>query len=122
MSVRLAAALLRLGTRGAARRFAAAAAEPAEAQAAVLRRILAANAACRYGQAHGFAGLSTVAAFQARVPVVGYDEIAPHVEAIMRGEPAVLTSAPVASESSDFMALYNCKFVTYLLLGVGRKK
>lgn len=95
LETRLATTLLRLGTGGGARRLRAAMADPAAAQAEVLRRLLAANAGSRYGEAHGFANLADARAFQARVPVVSHEDLAPHVEAIMRGEPGVLTSEPV---------------------------
>lgn len=113
LATRLATTLLRLGTRGAAGRFRAAMADPAAAQAAVLRRLLAANAPSRYGRAHGFDGLAGAAAYQARVPVSGADDLAPHVAAIMRGEPGVLTAEPVLMLEKTSGSAAASKYVPY---------
>lgn len=94
-SLRLATAMLRLGTRAGARALHAACEDPAAAQAAVLRRVLTGAAGSRYGQAHGFEGITTPEAYQARVPVVDGEGLRPWVEAIARGEPEVLTTEPV---------------------------
>lgn len=45
--------------------------------------------------AHGFGSIDSVGAFQNRVPTVSYDELRPWVERAARGEPAVLTTAPI---------------------------
>lgn len=52
---------------------------------------LARNAGTRFGRVHGFAGIRTVADYQARVPVGGHAAYADDLAAIARGEPAVLT-------------------------------
>ena len=46
---------------------------PAEAQRATLRRLLARAADTRFGRAHGFSGIRSVEEFQARVPLTDYD-------------------------------------------------
>ncbi|MGZ6142345.1 MAG: GH3 family domain-containing protein [Myxococcales bacterium] len=79
----------------AARRFARAVRDPAAAQARRLRLLVGANAATAYGRAHGFAAATSIAAFQDRVPIVGYDELEPWIERVARGEPGVLTAEPV---------------------------
>lgn len=76
----------------AARAFDRAARDPVAAQAAYLRALLAANASSEYGRAHGFASIATPAEFRARVPLVTYDDLKPHVERQMAGERGVLTT------------------------------
>jgi len=87
--VRLAAAL------PAYRAFRAALEHPAEAQARRLRTILAANADAAYGRRHGFARLRSLADYQAAVPVVGYEDLRPAIDAIAAGTPGLLTAEPV---------------------------
>lgn len=90
-----------LGAAASARRFARAAADPERAQALKLRQFLRENAATAYGRRHEYEKITTVAEYQARVPVVGYEELSPWIERIARGEPAVLTTfAPRMMERS----------------------
>ncbi|HEV7784167.1 MAG TPA: GH3 auxin-responsive promoter family protein, partial [Thermoanaerobaculia bacterium] len=53
-------------------RFRAALERPAETQAAILRRYLAANAETAFGKTHGFRTIRGVQEFQDRVPLTGY--------------------------------------------------
>ena len=75
--------------------FLAATAHPAEAQREKLRAILGLNADCAYGREHAFASIAGPGDFRRQVPVVGYDDLRPRVERMMRGEPGVLVSEPV---------------------------
>ncbi|MDY0060094.1 MAG: GH3 auxin-responsive promoter family protein [Myxococcota bacterium] len=79
----------------AAARFARAAADPARGQAAMLRRLLAANAGSRYGQQHGFGSIDCLATYRSRVPVVDGPALEPWIARIAGGEPGVLTREPV---------------------------
>lgn len=92
---RLAHGLWRLANRGHGRRFARALARPEETQQALLQTLLLRNAETRFGIAHGFAGIRSVREFQTRVPIQPPEALAPWVEAIRAGEPAVLTREPV---------------------------
>lgn len=83
------------GLRPAWRRFQRAASDPSREQSARLKEILAANAGTAYGREFGFAGIRSAGEFQDRVPVTDYDQLAPWVERIARGETGVLTSEPV---------------------------
>ena len=112
-SVRLATTLLRLGSWGAARRLSAALADPEAAQAGILRRLVAANVESRYGRAHGFGTVADARAFQDRVPVVTHDDLAPHIEAVMRGEPGVLTTEPVLMLEKTSGSTAASKYVPY---------
>jgi len=73
-----------------------AAGAPRRAQAAVLRRILAANAGTEFGARHGFGRIRTPAEYAAHVPVHSYEDLRPYVERQRRtGEPALTAEAPV---------------------------
>jgi hypothetical protein len=72
--------------------FQAAAERPAEAQARVLRAILAANTSTVFGRAHGFATLATPAEYARRVPIRDYEALRPWVERAAAGEAGVLTA------------------------------
>jgi len=48
--------------------------DPATTQAALMRRIVRDAAGTRFGRDHGFAGIATVAEFQARVPLRRYED------------------------------------------------
>jgi hypothetical protein len=67
----------------------------AETQRRLLLSLLRRNAASKYGRQYDFASIQTIAAYQERVPLTGYDDYHPWVERIGDGEPGVLTSEPV---------------------------
>lgn len=67
----------------------------AAAQRRLLLDLLQRNAASDYGRQHNFAAIRTVAEYQARVPLVSYDQLQPWIERIGAGQPQVLTAAPV---------------------------
>jgi hypothetical protein len=64
-------------------------------QAAVLQRILAANAGSAFGREHHFADATSVAAYQRAVPLCSYEDMQAYIERIARGQPQVLTTQPV---------------------------
>ena len=68
---------------------------PEAAQREVLKAILQRNRASRFGREHGFATISDIETFRARVPVQQYDDLKPHVESQMTGEAALTADAPV---------------------------
>ena len=76
-------------------RFRRALQRPAEAQADILRRLLASNLDSAYGRAHGFEKIRSYEQFRERVPVVDYDDVAPWIARIVRGEKSVLTCEPI---------------------------
>jgi hypothetical protein len=81
--------------RPAWRRLREALADPARAQAERLAAVLAAGRGSRYGEAHRFDRITSMAAYQDRVPVVDYDALAPWIARVADGEAQVLTTAPV---------------------------
>ena len=64
---------------------------PEEVQLNLLRRLLADNADCAYGRAHGFGEIKNYVEFTRRVPLVDYEHLAPWIDRIRAGEPRVLT-------------------------------
>jgi hypothetical protein len=88
-------AMHRWSLAGARRRFERAAGACEAAQHARLRRLLADNRDTAYGRAHGFGAVSSLGDWQRRVPVAGYEELAPWVERAAAGEAGVLTRQPV---------------------------
>lgn len=83
------------GGRRASRRFAAALANPETTQDAVLRAQLAKAVGSHYGKEHDFGAIHTYADFAQRVPLATYQELAPYIERIRRGEANVLGSEKV---------------------------
>src|SRR5580704_7845901 len=86
---------------------------PAVAQAALLDRLLRANASSAYGQKFGFGRLRTAREFQSAVPIVGYEEIRPWVERIKAGEQAVLTEEPVLMLEKTSGSSSAAKYIPY---------
>lgn len=76
-------------------RFRVAAKRPAEAQAARLQEILAANADTEYGKRYGFASIKDVATYRSRVPRIDFDAIAGEVDRMAAGEGNVLVAETV---------------------------
>jgi hypothetical protein len=69
--------------------------EPEESQRNILRRLIAANANCEFGRAHGFDRIRSYEEFRQRVPIMEGEDLEPWVERIQHGRPAVLTREPV---------------------------
>ena len=78
--------------RGAARRFAAATRDPADAQLQKLRAILAQNRDTEYGREHGFASLESLADYARAVPIVTYPDLEQRMERVARGAKNVFTA------------------------------
>ena len=76
-------------------RFRRALDRPEEVQRALLGRYLASNAQTAFGRAHGFDGIRTAEEYRDRIPLADWEDVAPWVERIQRGEPALLTRSPV---------------------------
>src|SRR5262245_36855759 len=74
------------------RAFEAAASDPEQAQARVLRGLLRANADTVFGREHGFATIGSAGEYAWRVPLRDYEAVRPYIERITAGEPRVLTA------------------------------
>lgn len=77
------------------RRFDAAVADPAAAQAGVLARVLANVQGTAFARDHDLDGVTTLAEFRARVPVGGYERLSGYVARVAAGEKGILTRSPV---------------------------
>lgn len=77
------------------RKFQRALHQPAEVQQGLLRRMLAVNADCAYGRAHGFGEIKSYEDFARRVPLVDCEDLEPWIDRIRRGESRVLTTEAV---------------------------
>jgi hypothetical protein len=86
---------------------------PAAAQAALLGRLLRANASSAYGRKFGFSRLHTAREFQSAVPIVGYDDLRPWIESIKAGEEAVLTKEPVLMLEKTSGSSTAAKYIPY---------
>ena len=95
------------------RAFRAALAEPARAQAARLQALLSRHAGSAYGRRFDFARIRRVRDYQVAVPVVGWDDVAPWIEAIKRGERDVLTTEPVLIFETTGGSSGGAKYVPY---------
>jgi len=102
-----------LSLRGAAQRFTAASRDQARCQDRLLRQTLSKNSETAYGKAHGFSRISSFAEFQAKVPIVDYDALAPEIARITQGEQNVLTKAPVLAFEPSGGSTQTTKLVPY---------
>lgn len=91
--------------------FAAQLADPRRAQEETLRAILARHADSEYGRRHGFAELRGYDDYRARVPVVGYEDLRPHVERMLAGEADVLVRGAVSYFSTTSGSTAAPKFI-----------
>jgi hypothetical protein len=74
----------------AAARFGRAMRDVEGEQRALLHRLLRRNAGTVYGRRHDFAGITSAEDYQARVPLVSYEDIIPEIEAMAAGTADVL--------------------------------
>jgi hypothetical protein len=70
--------------------------DPRPAQLDILSRIVAANRNTAFGTAHGFAAIRRYDEYARQTPISDYDDYAPHIDRVARGNPRVLTHDPVA--------------------------
>lgn len=78
------------------RPLAAQARDPQAAQAATLRRILVENSGTAFGRAHGFARVTTPAAFREATPVQDYETLRPYIESQRTtGDPELTREQPI---------------------------
>jgi hypothetical protein len=86
---------------------------PAAAQAALLDRMLRANASSAYGRKFGFSQVRSAREFQSAVPIVDYDELRPWIERIKAGERTVLTDEPVLMLEKTSGSSTAAKYIPY---------
>ena len=72
---------------------------PMEVNRALLMTILRENKDTEYGKAHGFGDIKTIAEFKQRVPISAYEDFAPYIERMKKGETNLLTASKVLGYS-----------------------
>ncbi len=77
------------------RRFQRAVADPRGAQRERLLDIVAHNRDTEFGREHNFGGIRSIADYQRRVPVHGYEDLEPRILRMTRGEKDVLAAGEV---------------------------
>jgi hypothetical protein len=87
--------------------------DPAAVQAAILERLLRANASCAYGRKYGFGLLRSPREFQSSVPVVEYEDLKPWIDRILAGEGNVLTDEPVLMLEKTSGSATAAKYIPY---------
>lgn len=73
-------------------RFIAATREPHRAQERKLLEIVNRNRETEFGREHDFRSVSSIDDYRRRVPILTYDDLAPRIERVKRGEKRVLTA------------------------------
>lgn len=102
-----------LAGRSSARRFELALREPEAAQRSILLDLLRCNQNCAYGKRYGFSTIRSMEEYQARVPIVTYDDLTPWVERMSLGESGVLTSDAVLMFEKSSGSASAVKFIPY---------
>ncbi len=77
-------------------RFRRALKNPEETQQRILRQLLSRNSRTAYGRAFNFESIRNYEDFKNRVPISDYEDLAPWIERIKRGEASLLTAEPVS--------------------------
>lgn len=68
---------------------------PFEVQEELFQKLLQRGKETKYGQQFGFGDLRNLEGFQKRVPIVSYEQLAPYIERLMKGEQNVLWPSEV---------------------------
>ena len=102
-----------LAGRSCARRFESAIKEPHTTQRSILLDLMRRNRNCAYGERYGFRTIQSMEEYQARVPIVTYDDLAPWIERMKLGEGGVLTSDPVLMFEKSSGSASAAKFIPY---------
>lgn len=103
--------ILRLASQPEARRFTRAMTDIEATQRAGLTRILRNNAGTAYGQRYGFADITSVEAYQDRVPLVTYEDVQPEITRMAAGAPDIL----VPGQPSSFVPTSGSTAATKLI-------
>lgn len=63
-------------------------------ESTLLEKMIRPNVECELGKKYGFGSISTVADYQARVPISSYEDLRPLIDRVVHGEEKVLYSEP----------------------------
>lgn len=88
----VASLLISFAARRAAAPFERAVADTRGTQEALLAQLMQRNRDTEYGREYDFAGVNSLAEYARKVPVVDYDDLAPRIDRVTRGEKGILTA------------------------------
>jgi hypothetical protein len=100
------------------RRLRVALADPAAQQTAWLLDLIAQNARTEFGRRHQFALIKSVKDYQRSVPVLSYEQYARDIEAIVDGQPNILTAEPVVAFEETAGTISGRKLIPYTRAGL----
>ena len=69
--------------------------DPGKVQEDLLLQLMKANQDTEYGKKYNFAGINSIKEYQERVPICEYDDFAPYIERMVKGESNILTSEEI---------------------------
>lgn len=98
---------------GSRRRFLRQLRDPVGTQDERLRSLIAGHAATEFGRAHHFDRIDSAAAFRRQVPLCTYEDLAPAIDRIRRGEPKVLTDDAVTHLVPTSGSSGACKLIPF---------
>lgn len=75
--------------------------QPEISQNAILMALLRQSANTEWGKKYDYKSIKTVAEYQSRVPISTYEDIAPYIDRMIKGEPNVLYTGLVSSFSKS---------------------
>ena len=93
--------------------------DPRAVQEALLLSVLQENKDTEFGKANGFADIRSIEDYQARVKIREYDEFAPYIERMVRGEDNVLTAEHVGHYNKTSGTLGCAKYIPLTKKQVG---
>lgn len=85
--------------------------KPAETQEALLLSVLRQNRDTEYGRKYGFSEIHSVRDYQERVPVQEYDDFAPCIERMVKGEDGILTQEHIGHFNKTSGTLGCAKYI-----------
>ena len=85
--------------------------DPRAVQEELLLSLLQQNKDTEYGKAQGFAEIRSIEDYQAKVPIREYDEFAPYIERMVRGEDNLLTSEHIGHYNKTSGTLGCAKYI-----------
>lgn len=98
---------------GASRAYRAALGAPRPAQERLLRALLLRNAQSDFGRRHRFSAIRTLDEYRRGVPVATFDDFAPDIERMKRGEANVLVTEPVLMFEKTSGSSGGAKYIPY---------
>ena len=93
--------------------------DPQKSQEALLMSLLEQNRDTEYGKKYGFADIRSIEDYQKKVPVQEYDDFAPYIERMVRGEDNLLTNEKIGHFNKTSGTLGVAKYIP-LITAMGK--